>query len=202
VLDALEFQQQARARTHILEIPNLPSMAGLVVKPGDRVVSGQPLARYVNDAALEEVRARVASAKATVAQSKADLNRLNATFASYKPTLEERIKSAEVEYARMKSLTDQGAEPRVKLAQVQARLSDAKAERLRELSAHTTRQAQLETAIQKAELTIQTASAQSDSTLERQWVKAPFKALVSEIRVRTVTAKGVNLEITLLEEEK
>jgi membrane-bound metal-dependent hydrolase YbcI (DUF457 family) len=202
VLDALEFQEQARARTHILEIPNLPSMAGLVVKPGDRVTSGQPLARYVNDAALEEVRARVAVAKATVAQSKADLERLNASFVAFKPTLEERLKNAEVEYARMKSLTDQGAEPRIKLAQAQVRLSEAKAERLRELSAHTTRQSQLETAIQKAELTIQTASAQSDSALEKQWVKSPFKALVSEIRVRTVTAKGVNLEITLLEEAK
>ncbi len=200
IMDALEFQQQARARTHVLPIPNLPSIAGLVVKPGDRVVSGQPLARYVNDAALEEVKARVSTAKATVAQSRADLERLRVGFVAYQPTLEERIKAAQTEVSRLEYLVGAGAEPRVKLSAAQAKLRDTKAEQLRELSRYTGEKSHLETTIQKAELTIQTAVAQSDSTLEKQWVKSPFKALVSEVRVRGVTAKGVNLEITLLEE--
>ena len=202
ILDALEFQAKTRSRTYIMEIPNLPSMAGLIVKIGDTVQAGQPLARYINDAALEEVKAKVASAKTTVADSKANLSRLKLVFVAFKPTLEQAISAAQLERDTMKYLTDQGAEPRVKLALAESKLSAAQAARLRELSAYTTKQAQLETAIQKAELTIQTATAQSDTTLERQWVKAPFKAIVSEVRVRGVTAKGINLEINLLEETK
>jgi membrane-bound metal-dependent hydrolase YbcI (DUF457 family) len=201
IIDALEFQQQTKARTHVLPIPSLPSIAGLIVKPGDRVVSGQPLARYVNDAALEEVKARVSTAKATVAQSKADLERLRVAFVAYKPTLEERIKAVQAEVSTLEYLVGAGAEPRVKLSVAQAKLRDVQAEQLRELSRYTTDKSHLETAIEKAELTIQTANAQSDAALEKQWVKSPFTALVSEVRVRGVTAKGVNLEITLLEEE-
>ena len=202
ILDALEFQQQARARTHVLQIPSLPSIAGLIVKPGDRVVSGQPLARYVNDAVLEEVKARVGSAKATVAQNKADLERLRIAFVAYKPTLEQRLSAAQGEVATLDYLVAQGAEPKVKLSVALAKLREVKAEQIRGLSQYTTEKAHLETSLEKAELTIQTASSQSDSALEKQWVKSPFKALVSEVRVRGITAKGVNLEITLLEEVK
>ena len=39
------------------------------------------------------------------------------------------------------------------------------------------------------------------ATLEKQWVRSPIAGLVSEVKVKSVTVKGITLEIVLLEEE-
>jgi hypothetical protein len=49
--------------------------------------------------------------------------------------------------------------------------------------------------------TIQDERLFNAATLEKQWVKSPIAGLVSEVKVKSVTAKGVTLEIVLLEEE-
>jgi inner membrane protein len=40
-------------RSHVLTIPDLPSVSGLVVVVGERVAEGELIARYVDNGALE-----------------------------------------------------------------------------------------------------------------------------------------------------
>jgi hypothetical protein len=51
-------------------------------------------------------------------------------------------------------------------------------------------------------LVIQDSRPFNSATLEKQWVKSPIAGLVSEVKVKSVTAKGVTLEIVILEEER
>src|SRR5690606_31618222 len=46
-------------RVFTIRLPGLPSLAGLLVEVGDEIVAGQPVARYVDDAALERAEGEV-----------------------------------------------------------------------------------------------------------------------------------------------
>ena len=54
----------------------------------------------------------------------------------------------------------------------------------------------------QANLTVKGARAATSAVLEKQWVRSPLAGLVSEVRVKSVTAKGITLEVVLLEEGK
>jgi multidrug resistance efflux pump len=116
-------------------------------------------------------------------------------------TLDQKISTARFAVKRLEYLVGAGAEPPVKLAEGRAALRDLEAVRLESLSTFTSRQAGLERQSQQAKLTIQGAKSSKAATLEKQWVKSPIAGLVSEVKVKSVTAKGVTLEIVLLEEE-
>ena len=73
--------------------------------------------------------------------------------------------------------------------------------RLEALTAFTSRQRGLQRQADQAALTIKGAAISRQSTLEKQWVRSPIAGLVSEVKVKSVTAKGVTLEIVVLEEE-
>ena len=198
--DTIDFQSRFKKRTHIVSIPNLPNLSGVIVEPGDRVLENQPLARYVNDAVLSAVAAQVAKAKLTKTSAESALTRLKAALVSATPTLEERVKSANRELERMKFLVDAGAEPPVKLAQAQDAVNQAEARRLEQLSTLTSERARLEGAIQAANLDIQSATSTRLETLGKQWVRSPFAALVSEVKIKSVNAKGATLEIVLVQD--
>jgi hypothetical protein len=38
--------------------------------------------------------------------------------------------------------------------------------------------------------------------LEKQWLRSPLAGLVSDVRVKSVTGKGVSVEVLILEEER
>jgi hypothetical protein len=38
--------------------------------------------------------------------------------------------------------------------------------------------------------------------LEKQWLRSPLAGLVSDVRVKSVTGKGVSVEVVILEEER
>jgi len=62
-----------KRETHVLTIPDLPSLAGLVVKVGDHVEEGQLLARYVDDEVLAEQELETEGAKAQLPALKRQL---------------------------------------------------------------------------------------------------------------------------------
>jgi membrane-bound metal-dependent hydrolase YbcI (DUF457 family) len=200
VTTALELPSRAQ-RIHPLEIPNLPTMAGLIVKAGDRVLEGQPVARYVNDQVLEQQNVNVSRAKLVLEQTTQQQREMKNVFLVSSKTVDQKISVARFAVKRLEILVGGGAEPPVKLAEARAALRELELGRLETLSAYTSRQAGLERQAQQAKLTIQGARASKASTLEKQWVKSPIAGLVSEVKVKSVTAKGVTLEVVLLEEE-
>jgi hypothetical protein len=48
---------------------------------------------------------------------------------------------------------------------------------------------------------VEGARAVKDVILEEQWLCSPLAGLVSDVRVKSVTGKGVSVEVVILEEE-
>lgn len=188
-------------KTITLEIPNLSTLAGLVIKPGDRVLEGQPIARYVNDSILEVQQAQLERAVLAVNSGGAELTAFKTLFASQQAALETKLASARDTVKRLEFLVDAGAEPPVKLALARSSLRELEAQNLERLSGFTSRQAALERSVQAAKLTVNGVKLARAASLEEQWVRSPMAGLVSEVRVKSVTVKGVSLEVVLLEHQ-
>jgi membrane-bound metal-dependent hydrolase YbcI (DUF457 family) len=199
VTSNIEFQRRSRTKTHVLEIPNLPSLAGLVVKPGDQVFEGSPLARYVNDQAIEAKRAEYGAALTLIASGKTELEALREDFERTHKKLEQDVIEARANVKRYEFLVGANAEPAVKLLEARARLRDAETSRVTALSQFTSRRSNLEARTQKAQHIVRGAKATISQTLEAQFVKSPIEATVSAVKVKNVGIKGVTLEVVLLE---
>ncbi len=184
-----------------LEVPNLPTLAGLIIKPGDRVLEGQPIARYVNDTALAVHQAQLERAVLTVQSNQSELASFKTVFASQQKTLESKLASAREVVKRLEFLVGAGAEPPVKLTLAKSSLHELEAQNLERLSGFTSRRAALEHSVQAAKLSINGAKLARAASLEKQWVRSPLAGLVSEVRVKSVTVKGITLEVVVLEQE-
>jgi hypothetical protein len=189
-------------KTIMLEIPNLPTLAGLVIKPGDKVLEGQPIARYVNDNALEVQQAQLERAMLAVNSGGAELASFKTVFASQQASLEMKLASARGAVKRLGFLVDAGAEPPVKLALAKSSLRELEAQNLERLSSFTSRRAALERSVQAAKLSVDGTRLARASVLEKQWVRSPMAGLVSAVRVKSVTVKGITLEVVLLENQR
>ncbi len=200
VSDSVNLAKIKRSRTHVLEIPNLPTVTGLVVKAGDKVLEGQPVARYINDQALEAKRAEVDKARLIINSSSAELVRTRSDYAAILPTLEQQTEDARKVVKREEFLVNAGADPPVKLAEARAKLRDLEAVRLMQLSNFTSKEASLERTINEAKLTVRGAESAQGALLEKQWVRSPMAALVTDVKIKAVTSKGVTLELILLED--
>lgn len=67
-------------------------------------------------------------------------------------------------------------------------------------SQFTAKTASLERRVQEANLTVKGARAAKGVILEKQWLRSPLAGLVSDVRVKSVTGKGVSVEVVILEE--
>jgi membrane-bound metal-dependent hydrolase YbcI (DUF457 family) len=199
--DALEPVRKPQ-KTITLEIPNLPTLAGLVIKPGDKVLEGQPIARYINDTALGVQQAQLERAMLAVKSGSAELASFKTVFASQQAALESKLASARDSVKRLEFLVDAGAEPVVKLALARSSLRELEAQNFERLSSFTSRRAALERSVQAAKLTVSGAELARAASLEKQWVRSPMAGLVSEVRVKSVTLKGVSLEVVLVQVDK
>ena len=62
-------------QSHVLRIPNLPSLAGLLISNGDTIVEGERIARYVDDDALALSQQTYEQAAARLPELEAELTR-------------------------------------------------------------------------------------------------------------------------------
>ena len=58
----------------------------------------------------------------------------------------------------------------------------------------------LERRVKEANLAVKGARAAKGVILEKQWLRSPLAGLVSDVRVKSVTGKGVSVEVVILEE--
>ncbi|WP_216641384.1 HlyD family secretion protein [Thermus scotoductus] len=130
-------------QVHPIVIPDLPSLSGLLVRPGDRVEEGEPLARYVDEAPLEELAERAGAKQEEASRLEADLARLEGRFRLEREVLEGELARAREARDRLRYLAAQGAEPRLKLLEAEARVEELLARRKRLVLDYTGERAHL-----------------------------------------------------------
>ena len=186
-------------KSHLLNIPNLPTMAGLTVAIGDELTEGELIARYVDDAALEVHQAEADAALEQVPGLEARVKAEREAHEAKLIALEQAQADAQVKLEQIDFMVERGAEPRNSLIEAQSALRRAETAVLMEKTSWTSELTRLESQLREANLTIAKAEGRTQDTLEKQWVKAPVFGIVSDIRVAEVTVKGVSLELVILE---
>lgn len=122
-----------KRETHVLSIPDLPSLAGLVVEVGDTVEEGQLIARYVDDGALSEHNLEVKGARAQVPVLQRQIVQARENHKTKLRGIKDRLRVAEAKLGEVRFLVASDALPRaraVTAADAVARLQQAEQEAL------------------------------------------------------------------------
>ncbi len=187
-------------KAHTLRIPDLPSVTGLVVAVGDRVEEGTLIARYVDDTVLDANAAEIEAAEARLADLETSVQLEREAHQSRAASITQEISDAQANVERLRYLVEADAEPRNKLVTAEAELRQARQRELTAQTSWTSRHQSLEAQMRQARLTIASSERSADATMEQQWVRAPVAGLVSDIRLVSVSTKGVDLDVMILEE--
>ncbi|MCA9839290.1 MAG: metal-dependent hydrolase [Trueperaceae bacterium] len=188
-----------RVKSHILNIPDLPGLAGLLIEVGDEVKEGQLIARYIDDDAIAVSVQELEKAEAELPRLEATLKLEQAAYNAKIESLEQAINDAQNKRDRIAYLVGCEAEAQIKLIEAEADLRKANEAVLGENTRWTSEKMRLEQQIQDARLSIATAARTQQMEMEHQWVKAPVAGLVSDIRLVGVSIKGIDLEVMILE---
>ena len=188
----------ALPQVHPIVIPDLPSLAGLLVRPGDRVEEGEPLARYVDEVPLEELAERAGAKREEASRLEGELARLEERYRAEREALERELAQARDALARVRYLVAQGAEPRLRQTEAEARVQSLEERRTRLVLDYTGERARLEERIREARLEASRLERRRDREAERQLVRAPVAGRVAEVKVRDITPKGVTVEVVLV----
>lgn len=187
-------------KSHVLKIPHLPSLAGLVVDLGDSVIEGQLIARYVNDDELEISQQELEELGLQLAQLEAELPEETKLHETRLKGLRRESIRAKEELERLRYLVERNAEPKNSLLSATAHLEKADQAVMLEETTWTSKKSKLEEAIRQAKLKILAGERDKKKQLESQWVKSPVVGVISEIRVADIGINGLDLEIILLEQ--
>jgi inner membrane protein len=187
-------------KSHLLSIPNLPSLAGLVVKLGDEVAEGELIARYLNDEVLASSKEELEAAQARIPELETSIELERQAHEARLAVIEQSISEATTKLDKMRFLVERDAEPRARLVEAEAALKRAENTKIQEETTWTSQLNTLQSQIREANLTISRAERNLQSEMNTQWVKAPVSGTISDIRLAGVTTKGVNLEVMILEE--
>ena len=190
----------AAVKSHMLTIPNLPTLSGLVIDVGDEVIEGQLVARYVDDVELGISAAEIEAAKQKIPELEQNIENEREMYETRILSLEQSLGDAKADVERLRYLVEKNAEPRNSLIRAEAVLRNAKQAVMIEETSWTSKLTRLEQSLRAARLTIQKSEQMQARTLEKQWVRAPVAGIVSDIRVAGVSVKGVNLEVMILEQ--
>jgi len=186
-------------KTHVLKIPDLPGLSGLVIEVGDELVEGQLIARYVDDVALELSEAELAEARRQLSDLEAERLRAGEMYELRLETIKQEIKDTTTRLEKLRYLVERNAEPRNSLVAVQKALEGAEGELMMEETRWTSQKAKFEQDVRELRLSISKAETQQNQNLEQQWVRAAVNGVVSDIKVSGVSTKGINLEVLILE---
>ena len=191
-----------QVKSHILKIPSLPAVSGLVVEVGQELVEGELVARYVDDSELELNEAEAEAARLRVPELEARIAAEREAHKAKLSTLDQAKEDTETKLEQVRYLVERGAEPKNSLVEAEAALRRAEGAVLKETTDWTSELTRLEAELRGARLTITKAEGRTKAALEKQWVRAPVGGLVSDIRIAEVTTKGVTLEVMILERDE
>ena len=190
-----------QVKAHVLNIPDLPSISGLIIALGDTVAEGEMIARYVDDVALELSEADITAAKQKIIDLEQIIEVEEAAHVVRLEGLEQAVTDAQDKLERTRYLVEHDAEPRNKLLTAEETLRKAEQSVLEQNTTWTSTRTRLEQDLRDANLVITKSEKQQTKELEDQWVRSPVAGLISDIRITGVTTKGVTLEVMILEQE-
>ena len=160
-------------KSHLLSIPNLPSLAGLLIEVGDEVAEGELIARYIDDTALELSQAELDETEEQLPQLEESLRLEREAHEVKLVGLEQAVRDAEAKHGRVAYLVERDAEPRAKLVEADAALRKAEAAVLAEKTGWTSQRGSLQSQLKDARLTVAKAERSQDAEMQKQWVRAP-----------------------------
>ncbi|MHA0036611.1 hypothetical protein ACXXDK_17825 (plasmid) [Deinococcus sp. PESE-38] len=188
---------QAQART--VTLSGLPSLAGVLVEQGAKVLEGQPLARYVGAEGLAELDAQ-ASKRAALAQARAQVEQARRAYQRQRDALSAQLAALRPELERLRFLVSKDAEPRATLDEAQAR-ARALESKLTDLSvSHAAQAADAQARADALALDVQHLAQRRKRTETAQVVRSPVAGRVAEVRVKDATQAGVSVEIVIISE--
>ena len=190
----------AEPRVHPVVLRDLPGLEALLVKPGDRVERGEPLARYTDDRPLAELDARAREREEEARRAEAELARAEARYRAERDRLRAQLEAARSAQERDRALVQAGALPRLRLEEDQARVRDLEARLERLALEHASEKARLAARARDARLEAKRLRDRRAALASAQLVRAPVAGRVAEVRLRDTTPKGVTVEVVLVEE--
>ena len=188
--------------SHILAVPNLPDISGLVVNVGDYVAEGEYIARYVDDKKLEINETELEAAQAKIPRLEEKLVLEEEAHKARLNIINQDVARAKEELATTTYLVNEGAIPRVELAKAQADLEKAEGLKVAELTNWTSKKYNIDGELEQARLTIARAEQAQAEEMDKQWITTPVAGTIVDINIVGVGIDGVDLEIVLLEQEK
>lgn len=196
VASAVELADEP-GRVFTIRLPGLPSLAGLLVEVGDVVVAGQPIARYVDDAALERAEGEVERARRGWVAAEAALVGAEEVAAVEQERWAADVRVAEDEARRVGRLVEVGARPQVEAVEAGRRVEEARWREVEGLTRWTSERARLVAVAEDARRAVLDAELAFDLVVEAQWVRAAVQGTVAQVSLRTVTHGLSDVEIVL-----
>ncbi len=190
-----------RATVRLVELPNLPSLAGLLVEQGDIVTEGQPLARYVDDVKPAQHRENARQARQQAAQAQADIATERSSYEQQAAGLRRQVQAAQQAVTTWEKLVKQDAATRLELQQKQAELERVQGQLTALTVSHTSRLARLQQQEQDARARAAASERAARNSETKQIVRSPATGKVAEIRQGTTNAKGVSVQLVLVVQE-
>lgn len=190
-----------RSTVRLVELPNLPSLAGLLVEQGDIVTEGQPLARYVDDVKPAQHRENARQARQQAAQAQADIATERSSYEQQAAGLRRQVQAAQQAVTTWTKLVEQDAATRLELQQKQAELERVQGQLTALTVSHTSRLARLQQQEQDARARAAASERAARTSETAQVVRSPAAGKVAEIRQGTTNAKGVSVQLVLVVQE-
>lgn len=184
-----------------IKIDGLPSMAGLLVQQGDKVLEGEPLARFVRPADTAALDSDLKIKTAALGEAKSKLAGLAAHFRALKAPALVGLENARQNVKRFELLVKADAATKLELAQAQQQAAAAQTR----LDGVAMQQAQsttdTEARARALALEIKALQVKRAATLAAQVVRSPVAGAVVEIRNKGATVRGLSVEVVILSRE-
>jgi membrane-bound metal-dependent hydrolase YbcI (DUF457 family) len=190
--------EASRTEARTVNLSGLPSLAGVLVERGATVLEGQPLARYIDAAALAELDAQTISKRAELDQARAVMESGRVIYQQQRDMLGRTLAPAQEAAKTAATLYALGAVPRLdyESAQHQAQAID---DQLTALSlAYSDTAAQARARADSLGLDVQALTAKRARSAAAQVIRSPVAGQVAEIRVLNATQAGVSVDVVII----
>lgn len=181
-----------------IKIDGLPSLAGLLVQQGDKVLEGEPLARFVRPHETAALDASVKQKETALLDAQHKLAGLAGHFRALKAPALVTLENERQNVKRFETLVQQDAATRVELAQAQQQAAAAQT-RLDQISMQqASATTETESRLRTLALELKALQAKRDATTAAQVVRSPVAGSVVEIRNKGATIRGLTVEVVIL----
>ncbi|WP_232822389.1 HlyD family secretion protein [Thermus sediminis] len=181
---------------------SLPSLAGLLVRPGDRVAEGEPIARRVDEAPLADLKDQAGAKRQEAQRLEEEMARLEERCRAEREALKGEMARLEDQVGRLRYLVSVGAEAPLRLSEAEGRLEEARARLTRLAVSCAGDRARLEASLREARLAEERLRRRLARAEEAQLIRSPVAGRVGEVKVRDLRPGEVVVEVVIVGERE